>query len=78
MDLEERAAKAAEGFPGRLQVLVNEMGGVATLASSMGVATAKVYAWLNGATPNTDSLIELAVATGADLDWLLLGRKRTS
>lgn len=59
----------------RLEQLLLMCGGVAKVAAATGHATAKFYDWCNGTKqPTAKGLAELAIATGVDLNWLLLGR----
>lgn len=79
-DFDAEVSRALLEFPERLKALFASQGSALQVAMRMGTSPTKLYAWTyrnkQGAVqmPNGHSLLCLAVATGVDINWLLLGR----
>ena len=72
-DSSERLEQCKRSVPERLFQVIQAYGGVTEIAAELRVSTTKVYNWKDRNFPSINSILEIAVITGASMDWLLLG-----
>ena len=79
-NIDELCSTAILEFPYRMEHLLKVCGGAPKLARAMGITPTKLYEWTyRGAQgqirmPSGASAMRLALATGADINWLFTGK----
>jgi transcriptional regulator with XRE-family HTH domain len=63
-----------DGFPGRLRHVINSYGSTSAIARVIDRSEGAVRKWLRGQSePNVSDLRAICKATGADVNWLVMG-----
>ena len=71
----EKRERILEGFAERLRELAGGPRKMSELARRCGVPSATLRAYARGINPTLDKVAKIALVTGVDLNWLILGRR---